>query len=84
MPEDLASAYAAAVRKLAPLAGEIDATEMGEDSVRAIAGVVAIGAGQPRLGMAILDLQEETECPECGHVYAPPGWDLNDPSDEDL
>jgi len=81
VPANLASAYHHAIGRLGDAACRIPLQGCDRNLVACVTGVIAIGAGQPRLGMAILNLESEVECPHCEQTFAPQGWDLDEPDD---
>lgn len=84
VPADLAPAYFQTVRDLPRLIAGCHPDGWGEEVVGILTGALAIASGQPRLGMAIMELgselqyrQGQVECAICGELYDPPGYSLD-------
>jgi hypothetical protein len=75
IPPDLEPAYRAALSRVPPLVtarvGALDAS-----TAQLTAAILLITTGHPRLGMAVLELAEEVQCPACQATFPQPGWDL--------
>jgi hypothetical protein len=82
VPGFLQASYDEAMRAAARIVLSRLTRDVGEDEMRSLLSALATVRGHPRLGMAIGDLEAEVECPGCEHVFSPPGWDLNEPSDD--
>jgi hypothetical protein len=81
VPEDLAPAYLESVQELPRLVSERASAGLGTEAVATLAGALTVALGQPRLGMAIMELGSElrhrdgkVECPACGQEYQPSGY----------
>jgi len=79
VPDDLARAYFDALQGVPQLVADCKPNGASENVVGRLAGVLAVAYGQPRLGMAIIELGYELQegkgkisCSECGEAYAVP------------
>ncbi len=76
MPSSLDAAYSRAIEDAVPLALEAIAEESDVGWLRALLGSLATFRGEPQLGSAVLDLERELDCPQCGQVFTARGYDL--------
>jgi hypothetical protein len=81
VPQDLAAAYFKTINDLPRLVGEVRPKEAREEPVAVLAGALAVALGQPRLGMAIMELGGmlqhgggNIECPACGEEIELTHW----------
>jgi hypothetical protein len=81
VPADLAPGYFQTVRELPRLIAACHPDGWREEVVGILAGALAVAFGQPRLGMAVMELggelqhrQGKVECQACGEWYEPPGY----------
>ncbi len=76
MPNDLEAAYLVALRQARELTIESLSLDWDEMDTRILLGMLAVFSGKPRLGCAIFEMEEETECPNCGSTISTRGYDL--------
>lgn len=76
MPEDLWEAYQQGLKQAADLILECLGVDWQEDETRHLLGALAVMRGYPRLGLAIMELNDETECPHCLATFITRGYDL--------
>ena len=76
MPSDLESAYSDSLQHTRELLLECFGTQWDEDEQKILLGALAVVQGQPRLGAAIIDLEKDTDCPNCNKVFLTKGYDL--------
>ncbi len=78
IPKDLEAAYMAALDDTAALIVQDLALRWDEVGCRLRLGAFAALRGQPKLGLSILDGEGEVTCPNCGEIFAAPGYELLD------
>jgi hypothetical protein len=83
IPDDLEPAYRAALTRVPHLVASRVGDEWDPTTAQALAGILLVTKGYPQLGMAVFELAEEIECPECGNAIQLGGWDL-DAEDEPI
>lgn len=76
IPADLQSAYSSALERAARLILESLIQDWDEKGYAVLLGAYAVVQGQPRLGNAIMELPEESSCPECDATVPPLGYNL--------
>jgi hypothetical protein len=76
MPGDLWEAYQEGLKQAAELTLECLGLDWQEAETRHLLGALAVMRGQPRLGLAIMELDQETECPNCLTTFITHGYDL--------
>ena len=76
VPADLGPAYRAALSRVPHLVAARAGERWDQTTAQTLAGVLLVAKGHPRLGMAVLALDEEVECPRCATTFPPDGWDL--------
>lgn len=76
IPADLQDAYQQGLKQAADLTMECLGLDWQEAETRHLLGALAITRGQPQLGMAIMELDQETECPNCLNTFITRGYDL--------
>jgi hypothetical protein len=77
VPADLEPAYRAALSRVPHLVAARAGERWDQTTAQALAGALLVAKGHPRLGMAVLALDEEVECPRCEATFPPDGWDLD-------
>jgi hypothetical protein len=83
IPDDLEPAYRAALTRVPHLVASRVGDDWDPTTAQALAGILLVTKGHPRLGMAVIELAEEIECPECGNAIQLGGGDL-DAEDEPI
>lgn len=76
IPGDLLDSYHQAVQVGIELAVRCLKENWNEVDTRVILGALAIFRGHYKLGMAILDLEETEDCPNCEKPFTTRGYDL--------
>jgi hypothetical protein len=76
IPEFLEEAYMKGLNRASLLIRECLELGWQETEFRILLGAVAVVEGHPRLGSAIFELEEETECPNCETSFPTKGYDL--------
>jgi len=76
IPPDLEPAYRAALSRVPQLIAARVGGRWDASTAQVMAAILLISKGQPRLGMAVLELADDVQCPECEAVFPQPGWDL--------
>lgn len=76
VPADLEPAYRAAVTRVPHLVAARVGDEWDPTTAQALAGILLVTKGHPQLGMAVIELAEDIQCPECETTFPLPGWDL--------
>ena len=76
MPGDLQEAYQQGLKQAADLVLECLGLDWQEAETRHLLGALAVLRHQPRLGLAIMELDCETECPNCQTTFPTRGYDL--------
>jgi hypothetical protein len=83
IPDALREEYVQALRGAEPVALGILHRGTDHEGTCVVLGMLALIHGHTRLGMAITDLEPEVACPSCEHLFPVPGWDLNEPDDDE-
>ena len=79
IPASLKKGYLAALKQAAPLILEcLGAESWGEAELKVLLGALAAVRGHYKLGAAILELEEEMECPKCESAFPVKGYDFFD------
>jgi hypothetical protein len=76
VPDELRSDYQSALVLGSRLALESLAIDWKRDWLQALMGALAAFRGEPKLGAAIIESQEQDYCPECDALITLPGYDL--------
>ncbi|MBW3573136.1 MAG: hypothetical protein KY467_18725 [Gemmatimonadetes bacterium] len=76
VPDDLEPAYRASLSRVPHLVAARAGDDWDPTTAQALAGTLLVAKGHPRLGMAVIELAEEVECPNCETAFPLPGWDL--------
>jgi hypothetical protein len=76
VPDDLEPAYRAALTRVPHLVAARVGDEWDPTTAQALAGILLVTKGHPQLGMAVIELAEDVQCPDCESTFPLPGWDL--------
>ena len=76
VPDSLEPAYRAALSRVPHLVAARVGDSWDPTTAQALAGILLVAKGHPQLGMAVLELAEQAECPQCETAFPLPGWDL--------
>ncbi|HEV2150471.1 MAG TPA: hypothetical protein VGR37_23930 [Longimicrobiaceae bacterium] len=77
VPDDLEQAYRASISRIPHLVAARAGDEWDPTTAQALAGILLVAKGHPQLGMAVIELSEELQCPRCESTFSLPGWDLS-------
>ena len=78
MPADVSVGYDESVRQLFEVFQTLLSHDWHEHDYSSILAGLAVTKGFPQFGAAVAELKDEMECPYCGMMYRPPGYDLFD------
>jgi hypothetical protein len=78
IPADLEDGYLTSIERAAALILECLESDWSESEYKVLLGALAVVRGQYKLGSAIVELEEEMECSECGVILSTRGYDLFD------
>jgi hypothetical protein len=76
IPTDLQKSYLQGLKQATELILDCLKLDWPETDYRILLGALAIVRGQPQLGNAIFELDNETECPYCQKAFITRGYDL--------
>ena len=76
LPADLAVDYLSSIQRAVSLMLPCFGSDWNGDAYRATLGGLSALLGHPELGMSIFEFTSECECPRCGNVFPPKGYDL--------
>jgi hypothetical protein len=76
VPDSLKPAYRAALSRVPHLVAARVGDSWDPTTAQALAGILLVAKGHPQLGMAVLEIAEQAECPRCETAFPLPGWDL--------
>lgn len=76
IPPDLAGWYGEAIQNARDLAVQCLKEDVKEEDLRVILGTIAVFQGHYKIGMAIFDLEETEDCPNCEKEFTTRGYDL--------
>ena len=77
VPDDLEPAYRASLSRIPHLVAARVGDEWDPTTAQALAGILLVAKGHPHLGMAVIELAEEVQCPHCESTFPSPGWELS-------
>ncbi len=78
LPAFLKKDYHTALEQAARLALECLVETWEEKDLTVLLGAFAVFRGHAKLGNAMMELPEESSCPECGEAVPPLGYDLDE------
>ena len=76
VPDSLRLAYRAALSRVPHLVAARVGEPWDPTTAQALAGILLVAKGHPQLGMAVIELSEEVECPQCEATIPLPGWNV--------
>lgn len=74
IPDDLEAAYRASLSRAPHLVAARVGDEWDPTTAQVMAGILLVSKGHPQLGMAVMELSGEVQCPACDTVFPLPGW----------
>lgn len=78
VPDDLEPAYRASLSRVPHLVAARMGDEWDPTTAQTLAGILLVAKGHPQLGMAVMEMSGELQCPVCDNVFPPPGWEPAD------